>query len=65
MRGCFKDYWPAKNSDDRRQPPLQAAAAFFPLETFAEFLNVPVDGLEVPMGHDGLFFESSRSLQKQ
>jgi hypothetical protein len=30
----------------------------FPPETFAEFINVPVGGLKVPMGHDRLILKT-------
>jgi hypothetical protein len=48
----------AKASDNPPKPPAEATDILFPLETFAELINVPVGGLEVPMGHDGLILRT-------
>jgi hypothetical protein len=41
----------AKASGHPPKPPAEATDMLFPLETFAELIDVPVGGLKVPMGH--------------
>jgi hypothetical protein len=43
----------AKASDHPPKPPAESTDMLFPLETFAELINVAVGGLKIPMGHDG------------
>jgi hypothetical protein len=48
----------AKASGHPPETTVEATAMLFPLETFAELINVAMGGLKVPMGHDGLILKT-------
>jgi hypothetical protein len=48
----------AEAPDHPPNPPAEATAMLFPLETFAELIDVAMGGLKVPMGHDGLILRT-------